>query len=95
MESSKKMYWIGWGKVKKLKSKGALGLQTSKERNTALLAKLNWCFQSEQEALWARVLKKKYYNQWRLNARNYGKLPCSRVWTAMKRGEDVYQKGIK
>lgn len=89
-ESSKKMHWIRWEKVTKPKSKGGLGLQTSKGRNTALLAKLNWRFHSDQEALWARVLRKKYCNPWRLNARNSGKLHCSHVWTTLKKGEEVY-----
>ena len=52
-ESSKKIYWVGWQKVTKSKEEGGLGLQTGKGRNTALLAKLNWRFNVEKEALWA------------------------------------------
>ena len=50
-ESSKKIYWVGWQKVTKSKEEGGLGLQTGKGRNTALLAKLNWRFNVEKEAL--------------------------------------------
>ena len=57
MKSSKKIHWVGWQKVTKPKEEGGLGLQTAKGRNTALLAKLNWRFNVEKEALWARVLR--------------------------------------
>ena len=52
-ESSKKIHWVGWQKVTKSKEEGGLGLQFAKGRNTALLAKLNWRFNVEKEALWA------------------------------------------
>ena len=89
-ETSKKMHWIGWEKVTKPKKQGGLRLQTAKGRNTSLLAKLNWRFNTETEALWTRVLKKKYCNPRRLGARNSEKLPCSWVWTCMKKGKDVF-----
>ncbi|KAL0006038.1 hypothetical protein SO802_013599 [Lithocarpus litseifolius] len=59
-ETEKKMHWVNWGKVTKPKDLGGLGLQSAKGRNTALLAKLNWRFHTEDDALWVRVLKKKY-----------------------------------
>ncbi|KAL0013744.1 hypothetical protein SO802_000813 [Lithocarpus litseifolius] len=36
-------------------------------RNTTLLAKLNWRFHTEEDALWVQVLKRKYCNNRRLN----------------------------
>ena len=50
-ETAKKIHWVGWQKVIRTKEKGGLGLQTTKGRNTTLLAKLNWCL--HKEALWA------------------------------------------
>lgn len=35
------MQWVRWEKVTKTKDLGGLGLQFAKERNIALLAKLN------------------------------------------------------
>ena len=52
-ETAKKIHWVGWQKVIRTKEKGGLGLQTTKGRNTTLLAKLNWCLHMEKEALWA------------------------------------------
>ena len=78
-ESSKKIHWVGWQKVTKPKEKGGLGLQSAKGRNTALLAKLNWRLHVEKEALWAKVLRKKYCNQRRINLANANKLSCSQI----------------
>ena len=78
-EASKKIHWVGWQKVTKSKEEGGLGLQNAKGRNTALLAKLNWRFNVEKEALWARVLRNKYCSQRRINSANEDKLPCSQI----------------
>ena len=75
----KKMHWVNWGKVSKPKEVGGLDLQTTKGRNTTLLAKLNWRFHKEGNAPWAKVLKFKYCNRLRLNSRNEARLPCSPV----------------
>ncbi|XP_075645075.1 uncharacterized protein LOC142616073 [Castanea sativa] len=84
--SSKRTHWVGWHEVTKLKEKGGLGIQSARGRNQALLAKLNWRFHTEKDALWAKVLKSKYCSNQRINARKKDKLPCSRVWEAMKKG---------
>ena len=55
-ETAKKIHWVGWQKVTRTKEEGGLGLQPAKGRNTALLAKLNWCLHMEREAQWAQVL---------------------------------------
>ena len=62
-EQAKKVHWVGWDKITRPKAEGALGLQSSKGRNIALLSKLNWRFHTERESLWARVLKNKYCTQ--------------------------------
>ena len=62
------MHWVNWGKVTKPKDLGGLGLQAAKGRNTALLAKLNWRFHLESDALWVPVLKKKYCTKRRIGS---------------------------
>ena len=84
---------MGWEKITKPKKVGGLGLQTSKGRNTALLAKLNWRFHTEGDAFWVRVLKHKYCSQQRLRSRNQNKLPCFRTWAGMKKGRATFQEG--
>lgn len=60
-----------------------------------LLAKLNWRFHFENEALWSQVLRNKYCSNRRLNSRNYEKLVCSRIWKGMKKGHEVFSKGTR
>ena len=50
-ESALKTHWVSWEKVTKTKEKGGLGIQSAKGRNLALLAKLNWRFQTEGSSL--------------------------------------------
>ena len=78
-ETTRKIHWIGWQKVKKPKEEGGLGLQEVKGKNTALLAKLNWRFHTEEDALWVRVLKRKYCSNRRLNVVNMDRLPHSQI----------------
>ena len=77
----------------KTKVKGGLGLQTAKGRNIALLAKMNWRLGTKKEVAWAQVLRAKYCNNRRINAPNADKLPCSHVWSASKKGREVFTKG--
>uniref|UniRef100_A0A2N9H5A8 CCHC-type domain-containing protein n=1 Tax=Fagus sylvatica TaxID=28930 RepID=A0A2N9H5A8_FAGSY len=56
----KKMHMVGWEKVCKPKDKGGLGLYSTKSRNIALLAKLNWRVMEDADALWAKTLQSKY-----------------------------------
>lgn len=40
----------------------------------------------EKDALWVKVLNSKYCLNRRLNSKNCDRLPCSRIWKAMKMG---------
>ena len=52
-ENKKKIHMVNWKKVTKPKKDEGLGLQAAKEKNTPLLAKLNWRIHHEKESLWA------------------------------------------
>ena len=95
IDTIKKMHCVGWHKVIKPKSEGGLGLQTAKGRNVASLSKLNWRLHIERESPWARVLRVKYCNAQRLHSRHVRNLPCSRVWSAVKKGANTFNRGIK
>lgn len=49
--NTRNMHWVGWDKVTRPVVEGGLGLQTAKGRNLAYLAKLNWRFYIEKDAL--------------------------------------------
>ena len=56
----RKLHLMGWEKVIKSKEEDGLGIQAARAKNLALLTKLNWRMYHEKEALWAKVLLKKY-----------------------------------
>ena len=91
----RKMHWIGWSKATRPKTEGGLDIQTAKGRNLAYLAKLNWRFHSEKDALWVQVLRKKYMTRRRLASPNESSLPSSCIWKAMRKGLEIFAKGIK
>ena len=95
LDSLKKTHWVGWHKVTKAKEQRGLGIQSARGRNQALLAKLNWRFRTEKDAVWAKVLRSKYCTSRRLHARAKDKLPCSRVWKAIQKGSEVFHKGTR
>ncbi|KAL0014133.1 hypothetical protein SO802_001202 [Lithocarpus litseifolius] len=94
-ENKKKLHLISWEKVTKSKEEGGLGIQAAKPKNTALLAKLNWRFNSEKSSLWVRVLSKKYHKQRRVYRIPTRPSLCSSNWTALKKGNEIFNKGTK
>uniref|UniRef100_A0A2N9IZP5 C2H2-type domain-containing protein n=1 Tax=Fagus sylvatica TaxID=28930 RepID=A0A2N9IZP5_FAGSY len=55
-EESKKMHMVSWGKICRPRDLGGLGLYSTKARNIALLAKLNWRAMEDPNSLWAKTL---------------------------------------
>lgn len=78
----------------KPKEEGGLGIQASKAKNIALLAKLNWRMYQDQGAPWARVLLKKYCSILRARSRDPDKLLSSPNWKAIKLGFLIFLKGV-
>ena len=94
-DHKRKMHWVNWAEVTKLKEIGGLGLQSTRGRNTSLLAKLNWRLHTKKEAQWAKVLRFKYCTRQRVNSRNKPKLSSSPTWKGLKKGEAIFREGIK
>lgn len=94
-ENKKKVHLVGWNKITRSKEEGGLGLQAAKQKNTVLLAKLNWRFQSEKPALWVRVLSLKYCCQRRTLSSRIRQKPCSPIWSGFKKGTPIFIKGMK
>ena len=92
-DNKKKLHLMNWRKITKPEKSGGLGLQSTKEKNIGLLAKLNWCFHQKKDSLWARVLSHKYRPQQRQPLSR--PRICSTTWTTLKKGEKVFKSGIK
>lgn len=86
------MHLVGWNKIVKPKEEGGLGIQATRAKNIALLAKLNWRLYQDKEAPWAKVILKKYCSTLRARAREPDKLPSSPNWKAVKLGFPVFLK---
>ena len=94
-EHNKKNYTqLAGRKSPRPKKIGGLGLQSTKERNIVLLAKLNWQFHQEKDSLWTHVLAHKY--KYRKKKANLLKpRSCSTTWATLKKGEPIFMKGTK
>lgn len=58
--SKRNCHLVCWDQITKPKEEGGLGIRPAKDMNKAFLAKLAWRMLSEDESLWARVLRSKY-----------------------------------
>ena len=92
-DDKKKLHLVSWKKITKPKKDGGIGLQSAKEKNLALLAKLNWRFHQEKDSPWVRVLAHKYTRRCRQSS--FKLRSCSTTWMALKKGESIFKKGIK
>ena len=90
----KKLHLVGWSKIIMSKEDGGLGIQQARAKNIALLAKLNWRLYHEKDALWTKVILNKYCSRARRISKDLDKLLCSSVWTAIKAGFPVFEKGV-
>ena len=89
-EEKKKLHLVSWKKITKPKRFGGLGLQSAKEKNLALLAKLCWRFKTNHVDGWANALRKKYLGPPRPRKCNF-----SKTWKALKKGEDICDQGSR
>jgi ribonuclease HI len=92
---SKKMHLVGWDKVCRPKCDGGLGLQSTKFRNIATLAKLNWRLIQDKEALWAKTLLAKYGPTGPTAPNAFMGNRGSSNLRGLRLGLDVFKKGIR
>jgi ribonuclease HI len=94
-EDKKKMHMVGWDKICQPKKDGGLGLYSSKPRNLALLAKLNWRLIDEKDSLWAKTLLAKYCPDGPLEIKERLRKGGFSNWKGLKMGNEVFSKGIR
>ena len=86
---------VGWDKVCKPKDMGGLGLYSTKSRNIALLAKLNWRVMENADALWSKTLKSKYCPSGIMDDRLRTRRSGSSNWKGLKVGHETFRKGLR
>lgn len=85
---------VKWSKIITDKENGGLGIQAVRERNIVLLAKLNWRMNQEKDALWSKVILRKYCSADMRRSKEPDKLPTSPNWAAFKLGFQTFAQGI-
>lgn len=58
----KKIHWVSWEKMCRLKDLGGVGIKDLGLINKALLNKWNWRILVEEDAIWASLLNHRYGN---------------------------------
>jgi hypothetical protein len=91
-----KFHLVKWLLVCSPSQKGGLGIRNLRRFNQALLGKWLWCFATERDALWRKVVEVKYGSMargWCTNQdmRSYG----VGVWKHIRRGWECFSKFIK
>ena len=86
---------ISGDKVCKPKDLGGLGLYFTKARNLALLAKLNWRVMEDPDSLWAKTLIAKYCPNDIMDERLGTHRSGSSNWKGLKKGHEVFGKGLR
>ena len=94
MMKKNKTHWISWNKLCQDKSKGGMGFRDLQAYNNALLAKQVWRLFHNPNALWAKVLKAKYFPNSNLMAAHKGRSP-SWVWSSLIAGRATIEANAR
>jgi hypothetical protein len=89
------MHMVSWDKVCRPKYLGGLGLYSTKARNLALLAKLNWRVMEDLDSLWAKTLIAKYCPNGIMDERLRTRRSGSSNWKGLRKGHGVFRKGLR
>jgi hypothetical protein len=89
------MHMVSWDKVCRPKDLGGLGLYSTKARNLALLAKLNWRVMEDLDSLWAKTLIAKYCPNGIMDERLRTRRSGSSNWKGLRKGHEVFRKGLR
>lgn len=90
----RKLHLVNWHTVCKDNDVGGLGLRKAQIQNTALLTKLGWKIVSQDNSLWANILRDKYlknhtFQSWPTNR------SASHIWRSIIHARDVIKDGTK
>ncbi|KAK2651619.1 hypothetical protein Ddye_011475 [Dipteronia dyeriana] len=90
----RKIIWVSWSNMCKLKNQGGLGFKDLSAFNQALLAKQAWRILIGPDSLAARVLKAKYFRDSNFLSTSV-KVGCSHIWRSLLWGRELLVKGLR
>lgn len=94
-ENKKKMCWVSWDKICKLKNKGGLGVKNMRCTSKALKAKWVWRYIREKKALWRRVIQEKFHNNVEVFMPNDDAAPQGRImWKNILQSSILLQDSV-
>jgi hypothetical protein len=89
----KKVHWLAWDKLTKLKLRGGTGFKDLELFNQALLARQVWRLLQYLNSLSAVLLEAKYYPHGDLLDTSFAR-NSSPVWKGIEHGLDLLKKGV-
>lgn len=93
-DKEKKIQWVGWNKLTRMKKLGGLGLRDLTIFNQAMLAKLAWRSITESNKLWVKVLTSLCCPSNKLLA-NFNSKEGSWVWQSIQYGLERLRSGLR
>lgn len=92
-DGHRKVHWMAWDKMTKLRRGGGIGFRDMHLFNQALLAKQGWRLLQNPDSLCARVLKSKYYPKGELLDTLFAS-DASQSWRGIEFGLELLKKGL-
>ena len=89
----RKMAWISWDKICWRKGEGGLGFKDLKAMNLVLLAKQCWRLLTNQNSLFYKIFRSKYFRFGDVLSAELGNNP-SWAWQSILEGRKVIEKGL-
>jgi len=94
----KKIPWVKWETICLPKEEGGLGIKEISKFNEALLGKWIWDLASDQQQLWARIIKSKY-GGWEELQLGRDRRGCSHWWKDLRKiyhnsGQSLFQQNL-
>ncbi|XP_056688407.1 uncharacterized protein [Spinacia oleracea] len=85
---------IAWNKVCQPKDQGGLGLRRTYPLNRAFIAKLGWKILTDENNLWAKIMRKKYLQNTNFFSAKR-KIKDSPIWISILNQREILRKGIR
>ncbi|KAF5469111.1 hypothetical protein F2P56_013207 [Juglans regia] len=94
VEEERKIHWVSWKTMGKLKTAGGMGFRESHSFNLAMLAKQGWKLLHHPQALASLVLKAKYFPHSEFFQAKLGSKP-SFIWRSIMDARELVKRGTR